>query len=168
MVIITPFHVTYSFLLLSICHCGNLGKDSVSASNDINGRQEAAGIVYVREEELPYDKIPIVLDVANLNLELFYVEMFVDGNDSFREITSREEYSVIKVTCGDDILWKSEDGWECVHAFMHIGADNLILMMGLQRGRMTRYHVFYRRDGEEWKEVTIDDVQRFILSLPDL
>ncbi|EKX73669.1 signal peptide containing protein [Theileria equi strain WA] len=121
---------------VQLCYCATSG--SYSSSNAVN------------EEEEEYNhaqKIPVTMDVSNLNPDWFYVESLESGL-----IDVHSGYFVDEIVDDDDVLWESSEGWRCTHAFIESSSTRTLLVMGFGKGKEYRYQALLKENGE-WNEV---------------
>ncbi|EKX72241.1 hypothetical protein BEWA_047050 [Theileria equi strain WA] len=156
----------FLFMLATIqlCYSGNVGTESICSENDTNGQQEATNIIYAPEQDyIPSQRISITMNIADLNLDWFEME----GSMRAGLICARYDYYATKVVYGDDILWTSEDGWECTHVFVNSNSIKMLIVMGFRRGIQTDYKALFRQNGQPWERVSMMDAGRLVFDIED-
>ncbi|EKX73335.1 hypothetical protein BEWA_053910 [Theileria equi strain WA] len=99
------------------------------------------------EEHNHAQKIPVTMDVSNLNPDWFYVESLESGL-----IDVQNDYSVDEIVDGDNVLWESEDDWRCTHAFIESSSKRTFLVFGFERGKGSHSRAFLKENGD-WNEI---------------
>ncbi|EKX72255.1 hypothetical protein BEWA_047200 [Theileria equi strain WA] len=142
------------FFLLPLCHCGSVGRESLSTANDVNGQPEGPVIVRVEEDFTPYQRIPVTMDLTNPDSKLFEIEGEMQSEYPI-SVTPWREYYVTRVIYSGGTLWRSQDDWECTHVYAYSRANDTLLMMGFKRARRREYRALHRDKGGEWKEISM-------------